>query len=77
MPSFDRRFKTISDLYDKLDWEGGFPDIIWNYGVSWNDLPPSTPDEIVRIWQMLEGMDESIRKVQGWLEDNADEGRDW
>lgn len=75
MPSLDRRFSSIADLYDKMDWEGGFPDIIWGYGVSWLDLPLGTPDEIVKIWRELEGMNNDINKVLGWLEDNQDEGR--
>jgi len=70
------KFESVADLYDKLDWEGGFPDIIWGYGVSWTDLPDGTPDAIVEIWRDLEGREADIRKVQGWLEDNQDEGRE-
>lgn len=71
------KFESVSELYDKLDWEGGFPDIIWGYGISWTDLPDGTPDDIVEIWRALEGMDNHVRKVQGWLEDHADDGREY
>lgn len=69
------KFESVAELYDKLDWEGGFPDIIWGYGISWRDLPDGTPQHIIDIWRVLEAMDRDIRVVQGWLEDNQDNGR--
>lgn len=71
------RYESVSDLYDKLDYEGGFPEVIWGYGISWTELPEGTPDEIIAIWRDLEGREKDIRIVQGWLEDNADDGREY
>lgn len=70
-------YASVAELYDKIDWEGGFPDVIFGYGIYSKDLPEDTPADIIEIWKRLEDMDEDIRKVQGWLEDHADDDRDY
>lgn len=71
------RYESAADLYDKVSWEGGLLEAIFEYGIHAEDLPTGTPDDIVLLWEKLAALECDVRYVEGWLEDNADEGRDY
>jgi hypothetical protein len=71
------QFESVADLYDKIQWEGGVLDAIFSYGIKSNDLPKDTPLDIVLLWAKLESLEGEVRLVELWLEDNADDGREY
>jgi hypothetical protein len=71
------KYESVADLYDKVDWEGGLTEALFGYGIAAEDLPDGTPGDIVAAWATLEDLSGTIRGIEAWLEDNADEGREY
>jgi hypothetical protein len=70
-------YASISDVYDKVEWEGGLWAAVFDYGIRAADLPDGTDPGIVAAWTALEGQAANGELIEAWLEANEDEGREY
>jgi len=62
------RYHDKSDLSQKVEWEGGVSHAIFDYGITADELPDETPDEVRAAWERLQyDADHDIQIVEDWL----------
>jgi hypothetical protein len=61
------RYTDKQALVDKVDWEGGVAVAILDYGISSDELPEDTPDEIVEAWKVVEAAKGALVKIDKWM----------
>ena len=73
------RFKSRTDLRDKIDWEGGITDAL-DYGIKTEDMPEGDA-ELTEAWGKLEAAWRALaplaEAVDNMLNDVADDENDW
>ena len=60
-------YESKQALADKVDWEGGVAEAIMGYGISSEELPKDTPDEIVEAWKEAEKAKAAFDKINDWI----------
>jgi len=62
------KYHDKSDLSQKVEWEGSVSGAIFDYGVTADELPDETPDEVRAAWERLQSDAFSdILIVEDWL----------
>jgi hypothetical protein len=63
------RYESREALARKVDWEGDTVEAIVGYGISADQLPEDTPQEVVDAWKNVEGIRADLRIIDNWLYD--------
>lgn len=60
-------YNTESELNAKIEWEGGLIEAIFEYGISAEDLPRHTPENIRAAWGRLDDAQVDVDLIEKWL----------
>ncbi len=62
-------YGSKEDLANAIDWEGGIFALVLDYGLSIEDLPPNTPEDIIEAFNELIAIGVYTQKISDWLDE--------
>ena len=60
-------YESPGALAGKVEWEGGLASAIFDYGISPEDLPAGTPEEVRAAWVTVCKCRPAINIIENWL----------